>query len=111
MNKTVTGSCDICKAPIQAKDQGTFNQVLGFHKAKRHGVHADAKARARGYYYKKMGFSPEEIAHREAKFALANGEPAVERKPYTRKANDAEPIALKECPYCKSRFFGIKGDA
>lgn len=72
-------------------------------------------------YYKKIGLSPREIEEKEAKYeatrrAVApNGQlppehPVKRREPTKRPAaNNAEPMALKECPYCHSRFYGVRG--
>lgn len=113
--KKYSAECDICKRPFEHEKELVLRQMIGFHKLKVHGIPGvtslpeTKRMNARLAYWRKMGYSEQEIALRQARYeakqstqnpAAASGPPV--KKP---KASDAVPLPLTECPKCHIRFW------
>lgn len=111
--KKYKAECSICKRTFEHDKELVTKQMLGFHKRKEHGIHGvtasneSRRIAARERHWRIKGYSPAKIEAMRAKHAAKESptHPADEpvRKP--KKATDAVPLALTECPLCRARFY------
>lgn len=117
--------CGICGEEIAASNPLSLKRVMGFHRRVRHGIPGATttpygkRATARARHWRMAGLSPEQIVAREREFLARHPETAnnggqeipVERPVKKhRPTEDVVPMALKECPFCGSRFYGCRGE-
>lgn len=112
--KVIEVRCDICGMQLKSADNpAQAKRNIGFHKRIAHGIHGAAatmegrRAFARERHWQKKGYSPARIEELRAQYeARQSATPTSEglvRK--TKKATDAVPLPLTECPLCHARFY------
>lgn len=106
--------CEICKRQFGHDDENTLKRIVGFHKRSAHGIIGASntpmarRIAARESYWRKQGYSPDRIAELREKYLAQEQSPAHtadEPVRKTKKATDAVPLALTECPLCHARFY------
>lgn len=128
--KMIVGQCDLCNwHTTTATDPGSIARAVAFHKSIAHGIkgkYNDPEYKRRmsreRYFRIVKGLSPAEVQKRMDQYDAAHPKEdakVVHRREYQRKwrrdhkakqnGTGAIPVALETCPFCHSRFYGVKG--
>jgi len=114
-------ACDKCKWTCEHEKELVVKQKLGFHRRSAHGIEGVSarpgakRLAAREAYWRKSGYSEEDIAQKRAAYnakhardaTSATGLEPIRKQP----RREAQPLALSECPCCGARFFITKKDS